>query len=88
MRIVSSRLQYKSSYLKKGGDYEPFHALYRRGTWWLAIEAEQGKVIAWFPQVRVYVLTSEEVRHYDPLGLAFWNVLTPKELAQAEKITT
>ncbi|HET9587146.1 MAG TPA: molybdenum cofactor guanylyltransferase [Anaerolineales bacterium] len=72
--------------------YEPLHALYRRATCLPAIEAaidaDQWKVIAWFPQVRVRVLTPEEIKRYDPLGLAFWNVNTPEEFAEAEKIAT
>ena len=70
--------------------YEPIHAVYRRETCLpaieAAIEADQWKVIAWFPQVRVRVLTSDELKRYDPAGLAFWNVNTPEEFANAEEI--
>ena len=70
--------------------YEPLHAVYRRETCLPAIEsaidADQWKVIAWFPQVKVRVLTPEEINRYDPSGLAFWNVNTPKEFVEAEKI--
>ena len=70
--------------------YEPLHALYRRETCLpaieAAIEADQWKVIAWFPQVKVRILTSDELAHYDPSGLAFWNVNTPEEFANAEEI--
>ncbi len=72
--------------------YEPLHALYRRETCLPAIEAsieaDQWKVIAWFPQVQVRVLTSEEIKSADPAGLAFWNVNTPEEFARAEDIAT
>lgn len=72
--------------------YEPIHALYRRATCLPAIEAaidaDQWKVIAWFPQVKVRVLTSEEIQRYDPTGLAFWNVNTPEEFAEAEKLVS
>jgi molybdopterin-guanine dinucleotide biosynthesis protein A len=72
--------------------YEPLHAVYRRETCLpaieSAIEADQWKVIAWFPQVKVRVLTSEEIRSSDPDGLAFWNVNTPDEFAEAEKLAT
>ena len=68
--------------------YEPLHAVYRRATCLPAIEAaidaDQWKVIAWFPQVKVRVLTPEEVKRYDPSGLAFWNVNTPEEFTKAE----
>jgi molybdopterin-guanine dinucleotide biosynthesis protein A len=70
--------------------YEPLHAIYRRETCLSAIEsaidADQWKVIAWFPQVKVRVLTPDEIKQYDPSGLAFWNVNTPEEFAKAEMI--
>jgi molybdopterin-guanine dinucleotide biosynthesis protein A len=70
--------------------YEPIHAVYRRETCLPAIEsaisADLWKVIAWFPQVKVQVLTSEELNSLDPHGLAFWNVNTPEEFAKAEEI--
>lgn len=72
--------------------YEPLHAVYRRATCLPAIEAaidaDQWKVIAWFPQVRVRTLTSGVIRKHDPTGLAFWNVNTPDEFAEGERIAT
>jgi molybdopterin-guanine dinucleotide biosynthesis protein A len=68
---------------------EPLHAVYRRGTCVpaieAAIEADQWKVIAWFPQVKVYTLKPDEVKRLDPDGLAFWNLNTPEEFAEAER---
>jgi molybdopterin-guanine dinucleotide biosynthesis protein A len=62
---------------------EPLHAVYRRETCLpaieAAIEADLWKVIAWFPQVRVRELTADDER-------VFWNVNTPEEFAEAEKI--
>jgi len=70
--------------------YEPLHAVYRRQTCLAAIEsaidADQWKVIAWFPKVKIRILTSEELKQFDPSGLAFWNVNTPDEFAKAERI--
>ncbi len=75
---------------KSDEGYEPLHAVYRRATCLpaieSAIEADQWKVIAWFPQVKVRVFTPEEMKIYDPTGLAFWNVNTPEEFAKAEQI--
>ena len=72
--------------------YEPLHAVYRRDTCLPAIESaienDQWKVVAWFPQVKVQVLTSEEIKRADPDGLAFWNVNTPEEFAKAEELAT
>lgn len=70
--------------------YEPLHAVYRRATCLPAIEAaidaDQWKVIAWFPQVKVRVLTPDEIKLHDPSGLAFWNVNTPEEFLKAEEL--
>ena len=75
---------------KSDEGYEPLHAVYRRETCLpaieSAIEADQWKVIAWFPQVKVRVLTPEEIKPFDPIGLAFWNVNTPEEFAKAEQL--
>ena len=75
---------------KSGEGYEPLHAVYRRDTCLPAIEAaidaDQWKVIAWFAQVKVRVLTPEELKASDPDGLAFWNVNTPEEFTKAEEI--
>jgi molybdopterin-guanine dinucleotide biosynthesis protein A len=76
----------------KSEGYEPLHAVYRRATCLPAIEhaidADQWKVIAWFPEVKVRVLTTDEIKQYDPTGLAFWNVNTPEEFAKAEELAT
>lgn len=70
--------------------YEPLHAIYRREACLPAIEAainaDQWKVIAWFPQVKVRLLNPDEIKRYDPSGLAFWNVNTPEEFSKAEEI--
>jgi molybdopterin-guanine dinucleotide biosynthesis protein A len=75
---------------KSDQGYEPLHAVYRRETCLPAIEAaievDQWKVIAWFPQVNVRVLSQEEIKRADPRELAFWNVNTPEEFAKAEQI--
>jgi molybdopterin-guanine dinucleotide biosynthesis protein A len=72
--------------------YEPIHALYRRETCLPAIEsaidADQWKVISWFSQVKVRTLTSNEVKSFDPSGLCFWNLNTPEEFIEAEKLAS
>lgn len=72
--------------------YEPLHAVYRSETCLPAIDAairaDLWKVVAWFPQVKVRTLTPEEISQHDPSGLAFWNVNTPEEFAEAEQIAT
>jgi molybdopterin-guanine dinucleotide biosynthesis protein A len=70
--------------------YEPLHALYRRQTCLpaiqTAIEADQWKVISWFSQVKVRALTVDEMKALDPSGLCFWNLNTPEEFLQAERL--
>jgi molybdopterin-guanine dinucleotide biosynthesis protein A len=74
---------------KTNEGYEPFHALYRRETCLPAIEAainaDQWKVIAWFPQVKVRTLNPDEVRSFDPSELCFWNLNTSEEFLEAER---
>ncbi len=69
--------------------FEPLHAVYRRETCLPAIEsameADQWKVISWFPKVHVRILTPEEIAQHDPDHLAFWNLNTPAEFADAER---
>jgi molybdopterin-guanine dinucleotide biosynthesis protein A len=69
--------------------FEPLHAVYRREACIPAIEAsmdsDQWRVISWFPRVVVRRFTSPELSRYDPDGLAFWNVNTPEEFAEAEQ---
>ena len=68
--------------------YEPLHAVYRRETCLQAVEwaldNDQWKLISWFPRVRVRALSPQECQLHDRLGLAFANVNTPQELAEAE----
>lgn len=72
-----------------GGGLEPMHAVYRRETCLPAIEsaiaADKWRLISWFPQVKVRVLQPDEIKEYDPSGLAFWNLNTPEEFAEAEE---
>ena len=72
-----------------GGGLEPMHAVYRRANCIPAIEAaiaaDRWKLISWFPDVKVRVLQPDEVKTYDPSGLAFWNLNTPEEFAEAEE---
>lgn len=69
---------------------EPLHAVYRRQTCLPAIQtalaAGERKVISWFPNVKVRVLSPAEWQAYDPEGQAFININTPEELRQAEAL--
>jgi molybdopterin-guanine dinucleotide biosynthesis protein A len=71
------------------GLLEPMHAVYRRKTCIpaieAAIEADKWKLISLFPDVKVRILRPDEVKTYDPSGLAFWNLNTPEEFSEAEQ---
>ena len=68
--------------------YESLHAVYRRETCIPAIEAaiasDKWRMDSWFPQVKLRLLTPDEIRRYDSDSLAFLNLNTPEEFAQAE----
>jgi molybdopterin-guanine dinucleotide biosynthesis protein A len=72
-----------------GGGLEPLHAVYRRETCLpaieSAIEADKWRLISWFPQVKVHTIQPDELKTYDPSGLAFWNLNTPEEFTEAEE---
>src|SRR6185436_8040909 len=90
--VVIARVESPAEPAGKSEGYEPLHAVYRRATCLpaieTAIEADQWKVIAWFPQAKVRVLTTAENESLNPDGLAFWNVNTPEEFTKAEKLAT
>ncbi len=69
--------------------YEPLHAVYRRAACIPAIESaiqsDQWRMISWFPKVKIRKLTQDELHRYDPDGVAFSNVNTPEEFAEAER---
>lgn len=71
-----------------GAELEPFHAVYRRAACLPHIEnalhADKWRVDAWFSQVKVHVLRTQEIQRYDPRELCFRNVNTPEELRAAE----
>jgi len=71
-----------------GDGLEPLHAVYRQETCLpaieSAIESDQWRLISWFPQVKVRILQPDEIKALDSSGLAFWNLNTPEEFAEAE----
>jgi molybdopterin-guanine dinucleotide biosynthesis protein A len=77
---------------RTAGGTEPFHAVYRREGCLphveAVIQADKWRVDAWYAKANVRLLSPEETRPYDPRGLAFWNVNTPEELAEAEKMAS
>lgn len=88
--VVIPRIKSEGS--EKSGGYEPLHALYRKETCLPAIEdaiqKDLWKVIAWFGKVKVRDVSDDEMKKIDPTGLCFWNVNTPEEFEQAEKLAS
>lgn len=70
--------------------FEPFHAVYRRDGCLepirVALEAGERRLISWFPSVTISALNEDELRPYDPFGIAFLNINTPDELREAETL--
>lgn len=68
---------------------EPLHAVYHRDACLPAVQESldcgEGRMVSWFPQAKVRVLTPEETKPFNPRGLVFFNVNTPDELSQAER---
>jgi molybdopterin-guanine dinucleotide biosynthesis protein A len=69
---------------------EQLHASFRRETCLpiiqSALEAGKLKLIGWLPEVRLRMVLPEEVAHFDPHDLAFWDIHTPEEFRQAEEL--
>lgn len=69
---------------------EPFHAVYRKASCLplvkASLEASLRRVDSWFAQARLEYFSTEQLRRYDPLGIAFYNINTPADLLRAEQI--
>jgi len=74
---------------RRGGEYEPLHAVYSKGCL-PALEAalQQGerRMISFFPSLNLRTVEQEEIDRLDPEGLSFFNVNTPEDLRKAERI--
>jgi molybdenum cofactor guanylyltransferase len=73
---------------RRNGEYEPLHAVYRRGclpALDAALARGEARLISFFPDVRLLAIDSAELVTYDPAGLSFFNVNTPDDLSQAER---
>ncbi len=64
------------------------HTVYRKNTCLTAvkdaIDAGKWKLIAFHDDVDVRIISTFEIHQHDPKGLAFLNINTPEEFAQAE----
>lgn len=50
------------------------------------LDAGQLKVVGFYPDARVRYIEEAEYRQFDPHGLSFYNVNTPEELAEAQRL--
>ena len=73
-----------------GEFYEPLHAVYRRepckSAILQAIQADQRRLISWFPSVRVVEMDEALCKQLDPSGLAFYNINNKEDFLLAEQI--
>ncbi len=69
---------------------QPFHGIYRRETCLppieAALKADKWRVDAWFGEVRFRFFTGDEILPYDPQNISFFNVNTPDEWKEAERL--
>jgi molybdopterin-guanine dinucleotide biosynthesis protein A len=75
-----------------GETLEPMHAVYRHAQVEAAIRAAlargERRMISYFAAVRVREVPSSELKALDPTGRAFFNVNTPADLAEAQRLAT
>jgi molybdenum cofactor guanylyltransferase len=71
---------------------EPMHAVYRRARVETAtrdaLARGEQRMISYFPAVRVRQVPPSELKALDPTGRAFFNVNTPADLAEAQRLVT
>jgi molybdopterin-guanine dinucleotide biosynthesis protein A len=71
------------------GEAEPFRAIYSRACLSpirAALDAGKMRVISFFPAVRVRFVDEAEIDRFDPQHLSFFNVNTPDDLEQAQRL--
>lgn len=51
-----------------------------------ALERGDQRMISFYPDVKVRMVPPEEVSQYDPSGRSFFNVNTPEDLLEAERL--
>jgi len=69
------------------GNLEPLHALYRPAACAPAAEAAlragKRRIIAFYPDVRVHIMSQDAIAQWDAEGRSFFNVNTPADWALA-----
>lgn len=70
------------------GMLEPLHALYRKTclpAMKRAVEGHKRRVVSFFPEVRVYTMSRDEISRHDPDLLSFFNINTREDLERAKE---
>lgn len=74
---------------RRGGEFEPLHAVYRRdclGAVEAALARGDSRMISFFPEVHLLPIDDAELAVRDPDGRSFFNVNTPDDLLRAEHL--
>lgn len=74
---------------RRGGKFQPLHAIYAKscaGPVRQSLEANERRMISFFPHIKTRIVEQETLDLYDPEGLSFFNANTPEELAHAEQL--
>ncbi|GAB4475306.1 MAG: molybdenum cofactor guanylyltransferase [Anaerolineae bacterium] len=70
--------------------FQPLHAVYRRATCLPAVEAalarDERRVISFYEGLQVVTVDEETVARLNPGGRSFFNINTPEDLAEAERL--
>ena len=85
-RMVKLADEYDVVVPEKKAGLEPLHAIYSfgcRSHIKRMLDRQELQVISFFPSVRVYRLSSEEIGQLDPMGLTFFNINTPDDMEKA-----
>lgn len=88
-RMVQLAGDYDIVVPEKATGLEPLHAIYsslclphiRK-----MLDSQERQVIRFFPEVKVYRLSSEEFGQLDPEGLSFCNINTPDDMERAKEL--
>jgi len=73
----------------RGGEFEPFPAVYSRACLPAirsALASGNRRMISFFPNVRVLKVDEEVLGRLDPDGRTFFNINTPADLVEAERL--
>jgi molybdopterin-guanine dinucleotide biosynthesis protein A len=71
------------------GEYEPLHAIYSKnclGAIRCSLASGKKRIISFYEDIKVKVVSEEEVMRFDPEGLTFFNINTLGDLERAKII--